>query len=150
MQSRFRIDGVNIDHLQKSTTNEGPISWITSGKVDAVLDIKFPRDPKDELPFNTILEGIADAISTSISETARIPGQRELAKPPLIAPESTEVESQISGDYKPKIVIDIDLRFRDLKAAVPIFTTDLSYVNNALIRPIVAFMKCVIFFFEDS
>jgi len=144
MQSRFRIDGVNIDHLQKSTTNEGPISWITSGKVDAVLDIKFPRDPKDELPFNTILEGIADAISTSISETARIPGQRELAKPPLIAPEFTEVESQSSGDYKPKIVIDIDLRFRDLKAAVPIFTTDLSYVNNALIRPIVAFMKCVI------
>jgi distribution and morphology protein 31 len=145
MQSRFRIDGVNIDHLQKSTTMEGPISWITSGKVDAVLDIKFPRDPKVELPFNAILEELADAFST-FSETAHIPGQRELAKPPLIAPESTEVEDQTPGDYKPKVVIDIDLRFRDLKAAVPIFTTDLSYVNNALIRPIVAFMKCVIYF----
>lgn len=141
MQSRFRIDGVNVDHLQKSTTMEGPISWITSGKVDAVLDIKFPRDPKGELPFNAILEEIADAI-TSLSETARIPGQRELAKPPLIAPETkVVVDNQDSEDYKPKVVIDIDLRFRDLKAAVPIFTTDLSYVNNALIRPIVAFMK---------
>jgi distribution and morphology protein 31 len=119
---------------------EGPISWITSGKFDAVLDIKFPRDPKDELPFNAILEEIAGAI-TSLSETARIPGQRELAKPPLFAPETEEMESQVSGDYKPKVVIDIDFRFRDLKAAVPIFTMDLSYVNNALIRPIVAFMK---------
>jgi distribution and morphology protein 31 len=118
---------------------EGPISWITSGKVDAVLDIKFPRDPKEELPFNAILEEIADAI-TILSETARIPGQRELAKPPLIAPEIEE-ENRSPEDYKPKMIIDIDLRFRDLKAAVPIFTSDLSYVNNALIRPIVAFMK---------
>jgi len=39
------------------------------------------------------------------------------------------------------MLIDIDLRFRDLKAAVPLFTSDLSYVNNALIRPIVAFMN---------
>jgi len=123
---------------------EGPISWITSGKVDAVFDIKFPHDPKDELPFNAILGEIADAISTSLSipETTRIPGQRELVKPPLSAPESEEIiEERSSGDYKPKVVIDIDLRFRDLKAAVPIFTSDLSYVNNALIRPIVAFMK---------
>lgn len=123
---------------------EGPISWITSGKVDAVFDIKFTHDPKDELPFNAILGEIADAISTSLSipETTRIPGQRELVKPALTAPEAEEIiEERSSGDYKPKVVIDIDLRFRDLKAAVPIFTSDLSYVNNALIRPIVTFMK---------
>lgn len=142
-QSRIRIDGVNIDHLQGSTTMEGPISWITSGKVDAVLDIKFPRDPHDDLPFNAILGEIADAISTSLSTNGdpaleRIPGQRELAKPALSAPQGTEEES---GEDTLKVIIDIDLRFRDLKAAVPIFTNDLSYVNNALIRPIVAFMK---------
>lgn len=123
---------------------EGPISWITSGKVDAVLDIKFPRDPKDELAFNAILGEIADAITTSLSmpDTSRIPGQRELAKPPLTAPENEDLATDFtSGDSKPKVVIDIDLRFRDLKAAVPIFTSDLSYTNNAFIRPIVAFMK---------
>jgi mitochondrial distribution and morphology protein 31 len=143
-QSRIRIDGVNVDHLQGNTSTEGPISWITSGKVDAVLDIKFPRDPHDGLPFNALLEEIADAISTSLSTTAnpfleRIPGQRELAKPPLSAPEQAEVEDFEDGN--PWVIIDIDLRFRDLKAAVPIFTSDLSYVNSALIRPIVAFMK---------
>ena len=120
---------------------EGPISWITSGKVDAVLDIKFPRDPQAELPFNAILEEIADAISTSLNaDTARIPGQRELVKPALSVPLDQDEEER-EEDFKPKVVIDLDLRFRDLKAAVPIFPSDLSYVNYALVRPIVAFMK---------
>ncbi|KAG6873443.1 hypothetical protein C0995_015532 [Termitomyces sp. Mi166 len=139
--SRCRIDGVNIDHLQGPATEGGPISWITSGKVDAVMDIKFPRDPHDDLPLNAILGEIADAISTSISnpELKRIPGQRELAKPALSAPQGAERDDDRQD--KLKVVVDIDLRFRDLKAAVPLFTRDLSYVNNALIRPIVAFMN---------
>ncbi|KAM6502090.1 hypothetical protein JOM56_002067 [Amanita muscaria] len=146
--SRFRIDGVNIDHLKAATTMEGPISWITSGKLDAVLDIKFPHDPQKD--FNAILGEIADAISTSFSgeseDHQRIPGQRELAKPPLSAPSSLNEEEDddeldVGESEKPKVVVDIDLRLRDLKAAVPIFTNDLSYVNNALIRPIVAFMN---------
>lgn len=140
--SRIRIDSVNIDHLKGSTTVGGPISWITSGKVDAVLDIKFPRDPHDDLPFNAILGEIADAISTSLSannpELDRIPGQRELAKPALRAPQGAEGDDR---EDNLKVIIDIDLRFRDVKAAVPIFAKDLSYVNNALIRPIVAFMN---------
>ncbi|EGO25497.1 hypothetical protein SERLADRAFT_348153 [Serpula lacrymans var. lacrymans S7.9] len=139
--SRIRIDGVNIDHMQNSTTQEGPISWITSGKVDAVLDIKFPRDPEDDFPLNALLGEIADALSTAASVSLlneRIPGQRELAKPPLTAPQSDDFTED---DDTPKVIIDIDLRFRDLKAAVPLFASDLSYVNSALIRPIVAFMN---------
>ncbi|KAG7098363.1 hypothetical protein E1B28_000321 [Marasmius oreades] len=144
--SRIRIDGVNIDHLQASTTMEGPVAWITSGKLDAVFDIKFPQDPEHDLPFNAILEEIADAISTTVLSNPsdsnpilqRIPGQRELAKPALSAP-PTEFDS--TDNTEPKVVVDIDLRFRDVKAAVPIFTNDLSYVNNALIRPIVGFMN---------
>lgn len=132
--SRFRMDGLNVDHLQAMTTAEGPISWITSGKVDAVLDIKFPRDPQGDLALNALLGELADAIS---SAAERIPGQRELAKPPLSAPS----DNDRMEETEPQVVIDIDLRFRDLKAAVPIFTNDLSYVNNALIRPIVAFMN---------
>ena len=119
------------------------MSWIKSGKVDAVLDIKFPHDTEEDV-FDTILGEIADAITTattSLSLTDRIPGQRQLAKPPLTAPSDAEddEQSQKGGN----LIIDIDLRFRDLKAAVPIFTNDLSYVNNAAVRPIVAFMKLV-------
>ncbi|EKM54190.1 uncharacterized protein PHACADRAFT_96531 [Phanerochaete carnosa HHB-10118-sp] len=140
--SRLRIDGVNIDHLQHMSTQEGPISWITSGKVDAVLDIKFPRDYSDDSPFNTLIGEIADAITTAATSAVaeRIPGQRELAKPPLSAPSDQTAMPADSAEH-PKIIIDIDLRFRDLKTAVPLFTADLSYANNALIRPIVAFMN---------
>ncbi|KAJ3981397.1 mitochondrial distribution and morphology protein family 31/32, partial [Lentinula detonsa] len=147
--SRIRIDGVNIDHLQASTSMEGPVSWITSGKLDAVLDIKFPKDPDDALALNVILEEIAEAISTTLSTSPaldplrqRIPGQRELAKPPLSAPETDDAASaNLDHSKEFKVVIELDLRFRDVKAAVPIFANDLSYVNNALIRPIVAFMN---------
>ena len=137
------MDGLNIDHLQSMSTSGGPFSWLTSGKVDAVLDIKFPRDPSDELALSTILDELADVLTSVASPSIdRIPGQRELAKPPLSAPSDEEVESVEEGKAEmPKVVVDIDLRFRDLKAVVPIFTSDLSYVNNALIRPIVAFMK---------
>lgn len=140
--SRLRIDGVNIDHLQYMSTQEGPISWITSGKVDAVMDIKFPRDYSKDSSFNALIGEIADAITTAASSAVaeRIPGQRELAKPPLSAPSDQAAVPTDSAEH-PKVVIDIDLRFRDLKAAVPLFTADLSYTNYALIRPIVAFMN---------
>ena len=128
--------------MQAMTTQEGPISWITSGKVDAVLDIKFPRDQDEGTPLNALIGEIAEAITTAAASavTDRIPGQRELAKPPLSAP-SDRADDQRAENDPLRVVIDIDLRFRDLKAAVPIFTHDLSYTNNALMRPIVAFMK---------
>jgi mitochondrial distribution and morphology protein 31 len=119
------------------------MSWIKSGKVDAVLDIKFPHDTEGDV-FDAILGEIADAITTattSFSLNDRIPGQRQLAKPPLTAPSDAEDNEQSKKGGN--LIIDIDLRFRDLKAAVPIFTNDLSYVNNAAVRPIVAFMKQV-------
>ncbi|KAI9463718.1 mitochondrial distribution and morphology proteins-domain-containing protein [Lactarius psammicola] len=133
--SRFRIDGVNIDHLQAMTTEEGPISWITSGKLDAVLDIKFPRNP-DADSLNVLIDALATTAVAAVRE--RIPGQRELAKPPLTVPQKL---GEGEGQGQDKVVIDIDLRFRDLKAAVPIWTNELSYSSNALIRPIVAFMN---------
>jgi distribution and morphology protein 31 len=144
---------VNIDHLQAATGNEGLVSWISSGKVDAVLDIKFPHDP-DAFDIGVLIEGIAAAAAEQINEARRaglelgipllsdrIPGQRELAKPALRAPEEDDQLEEEHG--APVVVIDIDLRFRDLKAAMPLFTNELSYVNHALVRPIVSFIKWV-------
>jgi distribution and morphology protein 31 len=157
---------VNIDHLQATTgSTAGPISWITSGKVDAVFDIKFPREDSAEVDITSLLNEIAQnisAVATSgshglgnsptdtlesmrhASATDRIPGQRELAKPPLRSPgRNTNGEVPILEELSNNrdVVVDIDLRFRDLKAVVPLFTRDLSYVNSALVRPIVAFIK---------
>lgn len=124
------------------TTEESPISWITSGKLDAVLDIKFPLDA-DADSLNELIDALATTAVAVVTE--RIPGQRELAKPPLSVPQKHHEDE---GHEQDKIVIDIDLRFRDLKAAVPIWTNGLSYSSNALIRPIVAFMKLVVIWYD--
>ena len=73
-----------------------------------------------------------------------LPGQHRLAPAPLRAPAPPLEDTAFQeGHDKREVIVDIDLRFRDLKAAVPMFTSDLSVRNNALIRPIVAFIKSV-------
>jgi distribution and morphology protein 31 len=39
------------------------------------------------------------------------------------------------------LVMDLRVHLNDVRAVVPLFTKDLSYVNNALIRPIVAYIN---------
>jgi distribution and morphology protein 31 len=148
------------------------MSWITSGKLDAVLDIKFPHHPDDEVDIKAIFEEIGRNVATITSQGMHpdespptnvqagqmadaveksagarqgvIPGQHRLARPPLRAPSRGDTATggvDEVDEVKRKVTIDIDLRFRDLKAAVPIYTSDLSVTNNAFIRPIVAFIK---------
>ncbi|KAJ9127353.1 hypothetical protein QFC24_000760 [Naganishia onofrii] len=199
--ARFRIDGLPIEHAQYATGFQGPMSWLTAGKVDAVLDIKFPRHPDEEVDINAILNQIgrnvaeiakatgvgesemeredthvaggATTTTTAALEAAQqaiesikkdeaevIPGQHRLARPALRPPDQPPrlqpppqqqqqqrpgLSSELQGDdvkmRERQVKIDIDLRFRDIKAAVPMYTTDLSVSNNAFIRPIVAFMN---------
>lgn len=186
--ARFRIDGLPIEHAQYATGFQGPMSWITSGRLDAVLDIKFPRHPDEDVDLSAILNhlgknvaemakeagvlgddddaasrhGSVEAAQSAIlasrkaqEEAELIPGQHRLARPALRAPGmdasgATTTSTQTLSDWamlmqkdmqEREVQIDIDLRFRDIKAAVPLYTTDLSVSNNAFIRPIVAFMK---------
>ncbi|WWC85770.1 uncharacterized protein L201_000636 [Kwoniella dendrophila CBS 6074] len=146
--ARFRIDGLPIEHAQYATGHTGPVSWITSGKLDAVLDIKFPYHPDDSVDIKAIFDEISRNVVT-ITQGVHpedptnkvIPGQARLARPPLRAPNNPEYDEERERENERQVVVDIDLRFRDLKAAVPIYTTDLSVTNNALIRPIVAFIN---------
>lgn len=88
----------------------------------------------------SVSEGTAAPLP-SMNPPERIPGQRELAKPALTAPSEEDDGSFTWEQSINQVIIGIDLRFRDVKAAVPIFANDLSYARNALIRPIVAFLK---------
>lgn len=102
-----------------------------------------------DVPSNP--EALAGTIasSSSMHSPERIPGQRELAKPALTAPSEDDDEAFSWEQSFNQVIIDMDLRFRDVKAAVPIFTNDLSYTRNAFIRPIVAFLKSVLTFADD-
>lgn len=39
------------------------------------------------------------------------------------------------------VIIDLDVRFKDIKAAVPLYGSDLTYRTQTFVRPIVAFMN---------
>lgn len=139
------------------------MSWITSGRLDAVLDIKFPYHPEEQVDIRKIFDQIGRNVATITTSGVLdgdqvippegpaangpkgvIPGASRLARPPLRAPQAlTKLVSEEEEGVKREVTVDIDLRFRDLKAAVPMFTADLSMTNNAFIRPIVAFIKYV-------
>lgn len=122
--SRLRIDGLAIDHLNRGIT--GPFSWIVSGNVDMVADVNFPVD--DDLQFSKLVQDIYDRIETTVTSSGEL-STNDLAN-----------EQNNDTDRKP-LTMNLHVQLKDVRAAVPIFTNDLSYVNNALIRPIVAYIN---------
>lgn len=167
-QSRFRIDGVPVDHMQ-SAHDTGVMSWVTSGRCDLVADIRFPRDESD-VDLSTIVADIVDQVGNHLGQQGknsskheaeeaefarkgvRIPGRQSLTKSALEAPKGWKVlddmEEQVEkerlaratsyalakegadaheadGDREKEIEdrrvsIDLDIRFKDLKASVPV------------------------------
>jgi len=59
---------------------------------------------------------------------------------PTLSP-NLEHASSLADEDKRFLVMDLRIHLNDVKASVPLFTRDLSYVNNALIRPIVGYIN---------
>ena len=124
--SRLRIDALNIDHLNRGV--DGPFGWIHEGNVDIVADIMFPAD--DDESLTKLMSDFYDRMETTLSSRLRKP-DASLAG----------VDSESTEGTKRYLVMDLRVHLNDVRAAVPLFTKDLSYVNNALVRPIVAYMN---------
>lgn len=126
--SRLRIDGLEIDHLNRGV--EGPFSWIQNGNVDIVADVMLPVD--DDLDFSRVVQDIVERMEATVSS-------RHAFSERLIQPvEDDPINKQKDHKF---VIMDLRVQLNDVKAAVPIFNQDLSYVNNALIRPIVAYIN---------
>jgi distribution and morphology protein 31 len=140
--SRLRIDGLNIDHLNRGI--EGPFSWIHEGNVDIVADIMFPADTDESI--SKIMSDFYDRMEATVTSSRHPHSGRQSS---TISDDSIHNEGEMSistfrdtsDDDKRFLVMDLRVHLNDIRAAVPIFTKDLSYVNNALIRPIVAYMN---------
>ncbi|KAG2237877.1 hypothetical protein INT48_002181 [Thamnidium elegans] len=137
-KSRLRIDGVNIDHINRGV--EGPPGWITSGTVDVSADIYIPKEAAEadstELLRQLVYE-LTDRIELSQpvilgagngEDVIVVGGQKEKKKP------EEDVNSK-------KFVMDMDFRFKDTKASVPLITPELSYINSAMVRPVVGYIS---------
>ncbi|KAI2635493.1 mitochondrial distribution and morphology proteins-domain-containing protein [Xylaria nigripes] len=165
--SRLRIDGLKIDHLNRGV--EGPFGWIYEGNVDIVADVRFPHDDDDGITkvmsdfydrleeavtsnrYLRILdrpsrqpETIVDESSSNQEASLKDPGH--LAHDDLTLSYNNDVAPPfdvVSPDEEPPryLVMDLRIHLNDVKATVPVFTSNLSYVNQALVRPIVAYIN---------
>ncbi|QSS62317.1 mitochondrial distribution and morphology protein [Histoplasma capsulatum] len=142
--SRIRIDGLSIDHLNRGV--EGPFSWIHEGNVDIVADIMFPADNDESLA--KVMSDFYDRLEAAVTSN------RYQTHPNGSAPHGAASQNEANGkshavlvspgrgeDDKRLVVTDLRIHLNNIRAVVPLFTRDLSYVNNALIRPIVAYMN---------
>lgn len=119
---------------------EGPPGWITSGSLDISADIYIPEEAVEadstellrqlvyeltdhiELPHPVILGAGEEILS--------IGGQKR----------KKEEEKEEDTNTK-KFVMDMDFRFKDTKASVPLKTPELSYLNSAMVRPVVGYIS---------
>ncbi|KAF2099099.1 putative mitochondrion biogenesis protein [Rhizodiscina lignyota] len=148
--SRIRIDGLNIDHLNRGVA--GPFSWIHEGNVDVVADILLPADNDGSIA--KVMSDFYDRMEATVTANNQSQPQEQVVstadygttaiRNDQLAHLSDEKESKQSHDEDDKnrfLIMDIRVHFNNVRAAVPLFTNDLSYINNALIRPIVAYIN---------
>jgi distribution and morphology protein 31 len=137
--SRIRIDGLNIDHLNRGY--DGPFSWIHEGNVDIVADIMLPNDDDESLA--KVMSDMYDRVEATVTQNGRKHHFSDHAAHGFddhSHDDKAEQEEETSED-KRFMIMDMRVHLNDVKAAVPIFTRDISYVNNALVRPIVAYIN---------
>lgn len=143
-QSRIRIDGLNIDHLNRGY--EGPFSWIYEGNVDIIADIMLPNDDDDSLA--KVMSDMYDRVEATVTQNHNrhysdhaAHGFDEHHAQPQQGEHEKESKGEASEDDKRFVIMDVRVHLNDVRAAVPLFTRDISYVNNALVRPIVAYIN---------
>lgn len=157
--SRLRIDGLKIDHLNRGV--EGPFGWIYEGNVDIVADVMFPADTDESITkvmadFYDHLEDVVVAnrnrfLRNTIDYEDPQPllvqsGHLSEASATLPLPDEEEKEdpkanTPQSDDDRRFFIMDLRIHLNDVRAAMPLFTKDMSYVNQALVRPIVAYIN---------
>ncbi|PNP58133.1 hypothetical protein THARTR1_02291 [Trichoderma harzianum] len=141
--NRLRIDGLKIDHLNRGV--EGPFGWIYEGNVDIVADVMFPEDMDDSITkvvtdFYDQLEGTV--IANRYRFLPRAPTPENLSGSERATREKkAQKQTNASEEDRRLVIMDLRIHLNDVKAAVPLFTPDLSYVNQALVRPIVAYIN---------
>lgn len=136
--SRIRIDGLNIDHLNRGY--DGPFSWIHEGNVDIVADIMLPNDDDESLA--KVMSDMYDRVEATVTQNSRKHHFSDHATQGFYDHHHDETSPEEEKDEDKRFMImDMRVHLNDVRAAVPIFTRDISYVNNALVRPIVAYMN---------
>lgn len=154
--SRVRIDGLKIDHLNRGV--DGPFGWIYEGNVDIVADIMFPADAEEGIGkvvaefYDKMEEAVTSNRYLRILDGSGGRSQQGDANTVEQASDSSQEQAGSehgshtklfpSEDTPSYLVMDMRISLNDVRAAVPLFNNPhISYVNQALVRPIVAYIN---------
>ena len=141
--SRLRIDGLKIDHLNRGV--DGPFGWIHEGNVDIVADVTFPVETDDSIA--KVMSDFYDRMEAAVTSNGYLHILENHVNPSApsepnpkkdLTPNAERTKADNSKRY---LVMDLRVHLNDVKASVPLFTHDLSYINQALVRPIVAYIN---------
>lgn len=131
---QFKISGLGIDHFSSYST--GPLNWITKGTVDVDTHMLIPHEGQTDDMLDRILDEI-DGLRAS--QHANM-GPHKIRTLKHIRRYGIHKSVGITKELSAILFISkIDVN--DLKASVPIVTPQLTYMSNALIRPVVAYMN---------
>ncbi|KAI9018411.1 mitochondrial distribution and morphology protein-domain-containing protein [Hyaloraphidium curvatum] len=161
--SRLRVDGVPIDFFNHGAV--GPFGWITSGTLDMDVKIQMPRVAARFTGGDDVVARVAAQLgavrSSGIDKVAEVVSMRSYERtfaeelhrkqhaPTRPRPGTPVAAPDDSGQHEPAQVpgptdgvgMMVDVRLNNLKANVPIATEHMSYLANAMIRPLVAYMN---------
>jgi len=154
--TRFRIDGLRVDHLNRGV--DGPFGWIYEGQVDIVADVMLPADEEEGLSkvVADFYDQLEDLVVSNRLRLLKRDDAEDLPRPPnpffnspypstnaVVPPSLLPEEDQKMPHDKNRqyVVFDLRIRLHDVKAAVPLLTRDIGYINQALVRPIVAYIN---------
>ncbi|KAL2756876.1 hypothetical protein ACRALDRAFT_1041335 [Sodiomyces alcalophilus JCM 7366] len=169
--SRLRIDGLKIDHLNRGVAGpfgwiyEGnvdivadvmfpddadeSITKVMSDFYDQLEDIVVSnrlRLLQKEIAADplTALSPEAGHIAEASVRTALEPSEPKDLLIPSASSSSvlpTNPLDKAEEENRRYLIMDLRIHLNDVKAAVPLFSNDISYINQALVRPIVAYIN---------
>jgi len=116
----LKIDGVPFEVMNKSAT--GPLGWIKEGTLDISATIVHP--PK-------YIEGVTDAKFYGKNGAGGSYGSDVPA----------HMDDVDTDTYEDILTFRVDCMFNHLLVVAPLYTPHLSYLSNALIRPVLSYMN---------
>jgi distribution and morphology protein 31 len=141
--SRLRVHGVPIDFFNYGAG--GPFGWITAGTLD--MDVKVQMPERMVPPIRDVRLEDLDSKRTDMIEGAAMLRASEIFFSNVLALREREAgphEKTIPGllTNPPTVVhMFVDVRLNNLKASVPLQTEHISFLSNAMIRPVVAYVN---------
>lgn len=169
-QSRIRVDALKIDHLNRgvdgpfSWINEGTVDIVadvmfpadsSDGIVKMVGDfydrveaqVLQQRSSPIEAPRSqTHLLTESDPIEAGLikNRATRLDNQGGALTPPSLSiskPTEPTPTPQPHAPTPTPVILDLHLTLTSVHASIPLFPTHISYINAALIRPIIAYIN---------